>query len=73
MYLDLTLSNDYVEEDKLITILIGLIRVKDDKYIDEIRSKFEQFILDIIERSISLNSKDTYVEKSNKTIIKTNR
>ncbi|CAF4770026.1 unnamed protein product, partial [Rotaria magnacalcarata] len=31
---DLILSNDYVEEDKLITILIGLIRVNDDKYVD---------------------------------------
>ncbi|CAF5198611.1 unnamed protein product [Rotaria magnacalcarata] len=70
---DLILSNDYVEEDKLITILIGLIRVNDDKYVDEIRSKFEQFILDIIERAISSNSKDIYLEKSNKTTAKTNR
>ncbi|CAF1323269.1 unnamed protein product [Rotaria magnacalcarata] len=69
---DLILSNDYVEEDKLITILIGLIRVNDDKYVDEIRSKFEQFILDIIERAISSNSKDIYLEKSNKTTAKTN-
>ncbi|CAF4654572.1 unnamed protein product, partial [Rotaria sp. Silwood2] len=69
---DLTLSNDYIEEDKLITILIGLIRVKDEKYIDEIRSKFEQFMLDIIERAISSNSKDNFLEKSNKTTIKNN-
>ncbi|CAF1083047.1 unnamed protein product [Rotaria sordida] len=69
---DLTLSNDYIEEDKLITILIGLIRVKDEKYMDEIRSKFEQFMLDIIERAISSNSKDTALDKSNKTTIKNN-
>ncbi|CAF0872146.1 unnamed protein product [Rotaria sp. Silwood1] len=69
---DLTLPNDYIEEDKLITILIGLIRVKDEKYIDEIRSKFEQFMLDIIERALSSNPKDNFVEKSNKTAIKNN-
>jgi hypothetical protein len=67
---DLVLTNDYLEEDKLGTILIGLIRVKDEKYIDEIRLKFEQFIFDIIEKTISSYSKENY---SNKTTVKNNR
>jgi hypothetical protein len=62
-------TNDYLDEDKLGTILIGLIRVKDDKYIDEIRSKFEQFIFDIIQRTIISHSKDIH---TNKTTIKNN-
>jgi vacuolar protein sorting-associated protein 54 len=70
---DLLLTNDYLEEDKLGTILIGLIRVKDQKYIEEIRLKFQQFILDIIEKTISSYSKDNYYEKSNKTTVKNNR
>ena len=46
-----------LKKKNLVTILIGLIRVKDEKYIDEIRSRFEQFILDIIEKTISSNIK----------------
>lgn len=73
LFLDLTITNDYVEEDKFITILIGLIRVKDEKYIDEIRSKFEHFMFGIIERSIPSTSKDIYSEKSNKATVKNNK
>ncbi|CAF0831024.1 unnamed protein product [Adineta steineri] len=69
---DLPLTSDYVEEDKFTTMLIGLIRVKDEKYIDEIRSKFESFIFDIIEKTVTSNSKDNNLDKYNKTIVKNN-
>jgi len=72
-YFYLDLSNDYVEEDKFVTILIGLIRVKDEKYMEEIRSKFELFMFDIIEKTIISNSKENHAEKSNKTTVKNNR
>jgi len=40
---------------------------------EEIRSKFEQFIFDIIEKTIISNSKENHAEKSNKTTVKNNR
>jgi hypothetical protein len=51
-----------------VTLLIGLIRVRDDKYIDEIRSKFEQFMIDIIEHLTASYSKSNNTEKSSKTV-----
>ncbi|CAF4403587.1 unnamed protein product, partial [Adineta steineri] len=69
---DLPLTSDYIEEDKFTTMLIGLIRVKDEKYIDEIRSKFESFIFDIIEKTVTSSSKDNNLDKYNKTIVKNN-
>ncbi|CAF1260171.1 unnamed protein product [Adineta ricciae] len=65
---DVSTTNEYVEDDKFITILIGLIRVKDEKYVDEIRSKFESYIVEIIEKSLQISSKDVHPNKStNKT------
>lgn len=74
LFLDLSLTtNDYLEDEKFGTILIGLIRVKDEKYLDEIRSKFEQFIFDNIDKTISSYSKDNFQDKSNRTIIKSDQ
>ncbi|UJR38543.1 hypothetical protein I4U23_031209 [Adineta vaga] len=60
-------TNEFVEDDKFITILIGLIRVKDEKYLEEIRSKFESFIYEIIDKALN-----TISEKSMKLSNKTN-
>lgn len=45
------------DDDKFGTILIGLIRVKDEQFLEEIRAKFEQFLTDIISKSQSDSSR----------------
>ena len=65
-------SNELIEEDKLPTILIGLIRVRDEEFIEKIRLSFEEYLFDRIDETIKIYLKEFQLEKSTKYLIQKN-
>ena len=69
---ELTTSRSGAEEDfdeeKFVSIFIGLIRVHDEKYLSDLREKIEESLLDRLERTLANQSKDLQSTiKSNKS------
>ena len=57
-------NHDSIDDEKLTMIFIGLIRMKDEFFLEEIRSKFEQFIWNILEKILQSHSKEITPNKS---------
>lgn len=60
---NLSLGTNSFDEDKFITILIGLIRVQDDKYLEIFQNKSEEFLCDFIQKILKHFPKDLQTNK----------